>query len=85
MLKKLSELRVRPLGAPAVGSGRKQRRLRQGRPGIESLEERALMSAFDESGDAVVVEQHTPRPEMPVSRPQLVCPGRPTAMLRSSL
>ena len=53
MLKKLSELRVRPLGAPAVGSGRKQRRLRQGRPGIENLEQRALMSAFDECGDAV--------------------------------
>ena len=53
MLKKLSELMVRALGTPAVGSGRKQRRLRQGRPGIESLEERALMSVFDESDDTV--------------------------------
>src|SRR5262245_29711485 len=53
MLKKPSERMVRALGTPAVGSGRNQRRLRQGRPGIESLEERALMSAFDESGDAV--------------------------------
>ena len=59
MLKKLSELRVRPLGAPAVGSGRKQRRLRQGRPGIESLEERALMSFFDESDDTVGLSRAT--------------------------
>jgi hypothetical protein len=53
MLKKPSGLMIRALGTPAVGSGRNQRRLRQGRPGIESLEERALMSAFDESGDAL--------------------------------